>query len=126
MQGMIDTQDLGFLSCLAPNPKGKQQTHIPDSALVVFARTLVAFCHMSCLCKHVTGDMTHGCKASDLHFWCLLGFGDIVANVDIVPKLNADPDDIQAHLDDMLACGAVVSGAHVALECVLQEDTCCG
>lgn len=44
--------------------------------------------------------------------------------MDIVPKLNADFDDIQAHLDDMLASGAIVSGPDIALECILQEATC--
>ncbi len=38
----------------------------------------------------------------------------------IVAQLNADLDDVQTHLDDMLAGGAIVPGPHIALECILQ------
>ncbi len=38
----------------------------------------------------------------------------------IVAQLNADLDDVQTHLDDMLAGGAIVPGPHVAFECILQ------
>lgn len=42
--------------------------------------------------------------------------------MDIVSELNADLDDIQAHLDDMPASGAVVPGAHIALEGALHAS----
>ena len=53
----------------------------------------------------------------------LLCLGDVVVDVHIVSQLDADLDDIQAHLDDMLPCGAVVPCAHIALEGVLQART---
>jgi len=40
--------------------------------------------------------------------------------VHIVAQLDANLDDIQTHLDDMLAGGAIVSGPHIAFECILQ------
>ena len=40
--------------------------------------------------------------------------------MDVVSQLDADPDDVEAHLDDMLATGAVIPGAHIALERILQ------
>ena len=42
--------------------------------------------------------------------------------MDKVAELYADSDHIQAHLDDMLACGAVIPGAYIALECILQAQ----
>jgi len=50
----------------------------------------------------------------------LLCFGDVVVDVHIVAQLDADLDDVQTHLDDMLAGGAIVSGPHIAFECILQ------
>ncbi len=54
-----------------------------------------------------------------LHFWCLLCFGDVVVDMDVVPQLDADFDDVETHLYHVLAGCAVVPGAHVALESVL-------
>ena len=42
--------------------------------------------------------------------------------MDIVSQLDADLDDVQAHLYDMFASGAVVSGTHIALEGVLHAS----
>ena len=42
--------------------------------------------------------------------------------MDIVSQLDADLDDVQAHLDDMPPSGAVVSGAHIALEGILHAS----
>lgn len=41
--------------------------------------------------------------------------------MDIVSQLYADLDDVQAHLDDMFACSAVVTAAHIALEGTLHS-----
>lgn len=40
--------------------------------------------------------------------------------MDVVSQLDADLDDVQTHLDYMLAGGAIVPGAHIALESTLQ------
>ena len=40
--------------------------------------------------------------------------------MDIVSQFDANSDDVQTHLDNMLAGGAVVPGAHIALEGTLQ------
>ena len=40
----------------------------------------------------------------------------------IVPQLDADFDDMQTHLNDMLASGAVVPGPHIAFERILQAQ----
>ena len=42
--------------------------------------------------------------------------------MDIVSKLNADFDDIEAHLDDMLASHTVVPCPHIAFEGILQHQ----
>jgi len=65
-------------------------------------------------------ETTQPWAAAYLHFWSLLCFGDVVVDVHIVAQLDANLDDIQTHLDDMLAGGAIVSGPHIAFECILQ------
>ena len=62
-------------------------------------------------------------ETADLYFSSLLCFRDVIVHVDIVSQLNADLDDIQAHLYDMSAGGAVVPGAHIALEGILHAST---
>lgn len=52
--------------------------------------------------------------------WCGLGLADIVGHMHVVAHLNRDPNDRQAHGQDVLGGGAVVAGAHVALERVLR------
>ena len=58
---------------------------------------------------------------TDLHVGGGLCLLHIVVDVHIVVHLHAGTDDVEAHLDEVLACGAVIAGAHVALECTLQE-----
>lgn len=57
-----------------------------------------------------------------LDFWRLLCLGNVVADMDIVSQLNANLDDIQAHLYDVLPGHAVVPCTHVAFESVLQQQ----
>lgn len=59
--------------------------------------------------------------SSYLNLWCLLCLGDVVVHMDIVSKLDADFDDVEAHLDDMLASHAVVPRPHIAFESILQH-----
>lgn len=63
-----------------------------------------------------------GVQTTDLYFSSLLCLGDVVVHMNIVSQLDADLDDIQAHLYDMLASGAVVPGAHIALEGILHAS----
>lgn len=57
-----------------------------------------------------------------LNLWGLLCLCNVVVDMDVVSKLNADFNDIQAHLDDVFAGHAVVSCAHIAFERILQQQ----
>ena len=68
----------------------------------------------------------HGCRVNDqrhadLDIRCALGLGDVVGDVRVVANLNGHLDHIETHLCDVLGRGAVVSGAHIALEGILQQ-----
>lgn len=59
---------------------------------------------------------------ADLGIRRLLCLGDVVCDMDVVSQLNADLDNVQAHLDDVLASDQIVPGAYIAFESALQEQ----
>ena len=64
--------------------------------------------------------------AAHLYIRCALGLCDIVLDMPIVVDLDAYLDDIEAHLGNVLCCRAIVTGADIALESILQRisDPC--
>jgi hypothetical protein len=77
-------------------------------------------CKVELRVADVPPTLTHQGLDPHLDTRRLLSLLDVVVDMHMVAELEASPNDIEAHCDDLLAGGAVVTHPDVAFECILQ------